>query len=187
MSKRTTDLFFAILGLSLFLIPGILIAFLIKVSSEGPIIHWSKRAGVHDELFSMPKFRTMYVGTPDLATDKLKNAENYITSLGKILRKTSIDELPQLFSVLLGEMSIVGPRPALHNQFELIELRNKLGINKLRPGITGWAQVNGRDVIDEKMKIKFDSEYLEKSGFVFDLKIICLTVFMIIQSKNVSH
>lgn len=187
MGKRATDLIFAILGFSLFLIPGMLIALLIKFSSKGPIIHWSRRAGVNDELFSMPKFRTMYLETPDLATDKLKNSENYVTPLGKVLRKTSLDEVPQLFSVLLGQMSIVGPRPALHNQFELIRKRKEIGINKLKPGITGWAQVNGRDVIDEKMKVEFDREYLENAGFVFDLKIIYQTVFTIVQSKNVSH
>ena len=135
----------------------------------------------------MPKFRSMSVDTPEVATDKLTDTDRYITPLGSLLRRTSLDELPQIYSVLRGDMSIVGPRPALHNQYELIAQRAELGVDQLRPGVTGWAQVNGRDGIVLQDKLQFDQEYLERQSLFFDLKIILLTVLAVVRSRGVSH
>lgn len=187
MGKRLMDLLLSMLGMCLFLLPGLLIALLIRFSSTGPAIHWSKRIGVRNTTFLMPKFRTMVTETPDIATEKLENPHNYVTPLGAILRKTSIDEIPQLLSVFIGHMSIVGPRPALFNQYELIQKRAETGVSDLKPGITGWAQVNGRDLIDENLKLKFDIEYLDRPSLLFDLKIIALTLAVIFQSRKVRH
>lgn len=150
-------------------------------------IHLSKRSGKNSKIFLMPKFITMKKNTPQLATHLLKNPDKYVTKLGKLLRKTSLDELPQLFSVLIGDMSLVGPRPALFNQYDLIKKRQFLKIDKLKPGITGYAQINGRDNISNKEKIKFDYYYLKNKSTKLDLKIISLTVYKIINFNNISH
>jgi O-antigen biosynthesis protein WbqP len=164
-----------------------LIAIVIKLTSKGPVIHWSKRVGVENKIFLMPKFRSMLVNSPQLATHLLQDSQKFITPVGHFLRKTSLDELPQLFSVLKGDMSLVGPRPALFNQDDLVSLRTQFGIDKLKPGVTGWAQVNGRDDLAIPIKVKYDKEYKEKQSFLFDLKIILLTVIKVLKSDGVIH
>ena len=165
----------------------ILIGLMIRINSSGPALYWSDRAGYKNQLFSMPKFRSMYVDTPTLATDLLQNPSQHITLVGKFLRKTSLDELPQLWSILKGDMSLVGPRPALFNQKLLIELRAQRGIDKLTPGLTGWAQVNGRDDISIEKKIALDQEYLEKKSISFDLFVIWLTLLKVLSKDGISH
>ncbi len=161
--------------------------FLIKLSSEGPAIFWSDRFGKDSVIFSMPKFRTMLIETPQKATHLLDDPDKYLTSVGKFLRKTSLDELPQLISVISGHMSFVGPRPSLFNQSDLQGLRKELNIDTLMPGVTGWAQVNGRDEISIQEKIKFEKEYLERKSLSFDLYIIGLTFLKVFKSEGVSH
>ena len=187
MIKRLLDLVFAVSAAIFFAFPYILILIVIRLSSSGPAIYWSRRAGRHGQFFMMPKFRSMRVDTPEVATDKLKDTGGYVTPLGSFLRRTSLDELPQIYSVLRGDMSIVGPRPALHNQNELIARRAELGIDQLRPGMTGWAQINGRDEITLRDKLRFDQEYFERQSLFFDLKIILLTVAAVVRSRGVSH
>ena len=160
---------------------------MVKLTSAGKIIYWSERVGKGQDLFWMPKFRTMYSDTPPLATHLLSNIDNRLTFFGKLLRKTSLDELPQLFSIFKGDMSFVGPRPALFNQEDLINLRLESGVNELIPGLTGWAQINGRDNIPIERKAEYDLEYLKKRSLFFDLKIIFLTVFNTLVSKDVTH
>ena len=157
MSKRVLDLFGVFVLLPIVIIPYLIISILIKLTSKGPVLHWSDRIGQNNIIYKMPKFRTMYIGTPDVATHLLKDPAQFITPLGKVLRKTSLDELPQLWSVINSSMSFVGPRPALHNQFDLKELRTKEGVHLLKPGIIGWAQVNGRDEISIEQKVVLDS------------------------------
>lgn len=170
------------------LLPVILItAFLVRISSKGPIIYWSNRVGQNNVNFLMPKFRTMRVDTPAIATHLMTNSESYLTPIGKFIRRSSLDELPQLISILQGNMSFVGPRPALFNQYDLIKLRNEKFINKLKPGVTGWAQVNGRDEITISQKVNFDLEYLNKKSFLFDLKILWITFLKVVRRINVSH
>jgi O-antigen biosynthesis protein WbqP len=168
-------------------VPALLVAIAIKVTSPGPVLHWSSRSGRGSALFNMPKFRTMKVGTPQLATDKLKRPDRVLTPVGGLLRKLSLDEITQLWSVLRGDMSLVGPRPALFNQHKLIEARRAKGIDALRPGITGWAQVNGRDDIPESRKVELDEEYLRHQSLWLDLKILWLTGWRVIRSEGVSH
>ncbi len=185
--SRFSDLFFAITASFLLLIPFLFIAIMIKLSSPGPVFFWSKRIGINNTNFFMPKFRTMKIEAPNVATDKLDQPEKYITSFGFFLRKSSLDELPQLYSILKGEMSFIGPRPALFNQYDLIELRNEYKIYKLMPGITGWAQVNGRDEITLQQKVNLEKAHLENKSFSFNLLIIYKTVIKIIKQENVSH
>jgi len=185
--KRIFDVSLAGLIVLLAFIPMILLSILIKITSPGPIIHWSKRVGQNNREFLMPKFRTMKINTPQLATHLLKDPETYLSSIGRFLRKFSLDELPQILSVLNGDMTFVGPRPALFNQDDLVQLRNEMGIEKLKPGITGWAQVNGRDEIDISRKVELEREYLTKQGFFFDLYIIFITFFRVFRKKGVSH
>lgn len=184
--KRLFDLLFALV----LIIPcGLLFVFvagLIFLISPGPVLHWSSRVGRNNNLFKMPKFRTMRLDTPQVATHLLKS-EDYLIPLGSLIRKLSLDEVPQLWSILTGDMSLVGPRPALFNQEDLVEARTKLGVEKLTPGITGWAQINGRDEISIPEKVKLDHEYLERKSFFFDLKIIFLTFGKVLGQKNVSH
>ena len=187
MISRFFDLFLALTLLIVIIGPSILLSLLIKFSSKGPIFHWSKRVGKENKIFLMPKFRTMYIDTPDIATHELKNPDQYITSIGVFMRKSSLDELPQIYSVLLGDMSFVGPRPALHNQYNLIELRKKRGIDLIKPGITGWAQVNGRDELSINEKVKYDEEYLLKASLLIDIHIIWLTIIKAIRKDGVSH
>jgi len=161
--------------LALLLAPMILMCFLVRLTSKGRAVYWSDRVGKDGVIFRMPKFRTMRVGTPTLATHLIRG-NDYLTPIGGFLRRTSFDELPQLFLVLTGEMSLVGPRPALYNQYDLIELRRKTGVEGISPGLTGWAQVNGRDKLSVIEKSKYDKEYLDKQSFIFDLKILMLTI-----------
>lgn len=185
--KRSLDIFLALIAGVVFIIPCLLIALLIKTTSTGSTFYISKRVGRHGKLFDMPKFRTMHVKTPELATDKLGNPTNYLTPIGSFLRTTSLDELPQIISVLVGHMSLVGPRPALFNQNDLIARRQELGINNLRPGITGWAQVNGRDEIALDIKVQLDAEYMARQSLWFDIRIMLLSVYLVIYRKNISH
>lgn len=159
----------------------------IRLSSEGPALYWSERLGRHNQIFKMPKFRTMQVGTPVLATHQLKDPEKYLTLIGPFLRKSSLDELPQLWSILIGDMSFVGPRPALFNQEDLIALRTQYGIDQLLPGLTGWAQVNGRDELSILIKVEYEVEYLQKQSFWFDMKILVLTFLKVVRRAGVSH
>lgn len=171
----------------LFLLPCIFLGMLVKYNSYGPILFWSERVGLNNKLFSMPKFRTMKLDTPQKATHLLEDSGQYITPLGSMMRKFSVDEIPQLYSVLIGKMSLVGPRPALFNQTDLIKLRFENSIHTLKPGITGWAQVNGRDELSIEDKVKFEKEYLEKNSLKFDLYIIWLTIAKILSREGVSH
>jgi len=185
--KRLFDITFSIILIIIVFIPIIIIAFSVRLSSKGRVIYWSKRVGVNNKIFSMPKFRSMKEDTPAMATHLMTEPEEYLTLIGGFLRRSSLDELPQLFSILIGDMSFVGPRPALFNQYDLIELRSQKGIDALVPGLTGWSQVNGRDTLHILEKIKFEVEYLEKQSFVFDLKVLWLTLLKIISKADVSH
>ncbi len=167
--------------------PMILIALCIRLTSRGPALHWSKRIGQNNKMFSMPKFRTMLLETPQVATHLLQNSKSYLTPVGSFLRKTSLDEFPQLWSVIVGDMSLVGPRPALFNQDDLVSLRTSKGIEKLKPGVTGWAQINGRDDLPIPIKVDFDYQYLLKSSLVFDLKILFLTAIKVLKTDGVQH
>jgi len=164
-----------------------LIALLVKMSSSGPVLYWSDRVGVDNQIFKMPKFRTMRTNTPAVATHLLGNPDDYLTPAGSILRKFSLDELPQLWSIIKGDMSFVGPRPALYNQDDLINLRTINGLHKIMPGITGWAQINGRDDIPIPQKVEYDAYYLNKKSFFFDLKILYRTVLKVIRAEGVRH
>lgn len=188
--KRFFDLFLVTLALIL-LLPFVLITcLLVKATSQGPAFYWSKRVGIHNQLFDMPKFRSMKVNTPALAThimNQQADPNQYLTPVGSFIRKTSLDELPQLWSVLKGDMSIVGPRPALFNQDDLICLRTQHGVHVLKPGITGWAQVNGRDEIPIPQKVALDAYYLKHQSLWLDVKIILLTVIKVLRRDNISH
>jgi len=185
--KRIFDLALAIMASCLLFAPMILISLLIRLNSKGPILYWSDRVGYQNQIFSMPKFRSMQVGTPALATHLLADPSQYLTSIGKFLRRTSLDELPQIWSILKGDMSLVGPRPALFNQHDLIELRSQYGVQFLVPGLTGWAQINGRDGLTTSEKVKFDIEYLHHMSFFFDLKILWMTFLKVVSKEGVSH
>lgn len=173
----------------LILLLGIItfIALLVKFTSKGGVIHWSCRVGQSNKIFNMPKFRTMYVNTPILATHLLSDISSHLTPVGSFLRKTSLDELPQLWSILVGDMSFVGPRPALFNQHDLIKLRTQNGVINLLPGLTGWAQVNGRDELSILSKVQYDVEYLKKKSFWLDMKIMGITLLRVIKRAGVSH
>jgi len=187
MAKRAFDILISLILLLLFALPMLVIALAIRLTSKGPAIHWSKRVGKNNIIFEMPKFRTMRVGAPDIATHLMKNSEYYLTALGKFLRKTSLDELPQLWSVLKGEMSMVGPRPALHNQDDLIALRTRKNVHELTPGITGWAQINGRDELSIPDKVALDEHYLHNQSFPLDMVILWRTVFKVAKKEGVCH
>ena len=173
--------------LIIFLIPISIISLIIKLDSSGPIIFWSKRVGKNDLLFLMPKFRTMYEDTPQVATHLLTDEENKVTKIGKILRKYSLDEIPQIYSIYKGDMDVIGPRPALFNQDDLIKLRRENKINTFNPGLTGWAQVNGRDSLSIPEKVKLEVYYMNNKGLYMDLKIIFLTIIKIINKRDISH
>ena len=185
--KRLFDLSFSIVLLLLLIVPMLLIAIAIRLTSKGPALFWSERVGINNKIFKMPKFRSMKITTPDVATHLLHNPNSYLSPIGLFLRTTSLDELPQLFSVINGDMSFVGPRPALFNQDDLIALRNKKGIEKLLPGITGWAQVNGRDELAIIDKVAFDEEYMYRQSFWFDNIILWMTLFKVIRRIGVNH
>jgi O-antigen biosynthesis protein WbqP len=187
MAKRLFDLFLGICaGLSL-AVPILCIALMVRLTSRGPALYWSDRVGRNNALFKMPKFRSMRMGTPAMATHLLKDPEARLTPIGSFLRRTSLDELPQLWSILKGDMSFVGPRPALFNQEDLIALRTGAGVHELMPGLTGWAQINGRDELPIPEKVGFDAEYLRRRSFAFDLKILWLTGLRVIRREGVSH
>ena len=185
--KRLFDLSFSIVLLLLLIVPMLLIAIAIRLTSKGPALYWSERVGRNNKIFKMPKFRSMQITTPNIATHLLDNPNSYLSPIGLFLRTTSLDELPQLFSVINGDMSFVGPRPALFNQDDLIALRNKKGIEKLLPGITGWAQVNGRDELSIPDKVVFDEEYMHRQSFWLDMKILGMTLFKVIKRIGVNH
>lgn len=185
--KRISDWVLAIAALPVFISVGVIVAVAVRVTSPGPILYWSQRVGEHGRLFLMPKFRTMRVDTPAVATHLLENCDAYLTPIGAFLRKTSLDELPQIWSILAGDMSFVGPRPALFNQFDLIELRRKRGVDALMPGLTGWAQVNGRDDLAIPEKVRFDSEYLARQSVRFDMYILLLSIAKVLRREGVSH
>jgi O-antigen biosynthesis protein WbqP len=185
--KRLLDFFLAITLATFFFVPLIMIFIINKFFPKFQLIHWSRRIGVNGIEFLMPKIRTMKIGAPNVASDLLKNPNFHLTKIGSLLRKYSLDEIPQIWSILKGDMSFVGPRPALYNQYELIKLRKINGIDRLLPGLTGWAQINGRDSLSLVEKVNYEKEYLDKNSFIFDLKIIYLTVKLTVSKKNISH
>jgi O-antigen biosynthesis protein WbqP len=185
--KRVFDLFFGVILLLSLVIIMLFIAIAIRRTSKGSVLYWSDRVGKNNKIFKMPKFRSMLTDTPAVATHLLDNPDAYLSPIGGFLRSTSLDELPQLFSVLKGDMSFVGPRPALFNQEDLITLRTEKGVDKLLPGITGWAQVNGRDELSIPDKVELDVEYLNRQSFWFDMKILWMTFLKVIKRDGVSH
>jgi O-antigen biosynthesis protein WbqP len=185
--KRFFDLSIGSIFLVCLSIPMVLTIILVRLTSKGPSLYWSNRIGRNNEIFMMPKFRSMLTDTPAKATHLLDNPDSYLTPIGGFLRSTSLDELPQLFSVLRGDMSFVGPRPALFNQEDLIDLRTEKGVDKLLPGITGWAQVNGRDELSIPDKVALDVEYLNRQSFWFDIKILWMTFLRVVKRDGVSH
>ncbi|MDL2404339.1 sugar transferase [Rhizobium calliandrae] len=187
IAKRLFDFVAALAAAVIFSIPILIVAAAVRSTSPGPVLYWSNRVGRGNRIFRMPKFRSMRTDTPAVATHLLKDPGAYLTPIGSFLRKTSLDELPQLWCILKGEMSIVGPRPALFNQHDLISLRTKLGVEALLPGLTGWAQVNGRDELPIPEKVALDEEYLRRRSFLFDLKIIVLTALKVVRSDGVTH
>lgn len=185
--KRVFDLFLALLAAVLLALPVIVVAVLVRLTSPGPALYWSDRVGRGNRIFRMPKFRSMRVGTPAVATHLLADARSHLTPIGSFLRKSSLDELPQLWSILVGDMSFVGPRPALFNQDDLISLRTQLGVDALTPGLTGWAQVNGRDELPIPEKVKLDAQYLQRQSLGFDIRILWLTFVKVLRRDGVSH
>jgi len=185
--KRIFDLVLTVAIGTVMLIPILLVASLVRLTSKGPILYWSDRVGANNVIFKMPKFRSMQVDTPAVATHLLSNPDVYLTPIGSFLRKSSLDELPQLLSILKGDMSFVGPRPALFNQHDLIDLRTRGGVHHLTPGLTGWAQINGRDELPIPQKVALDIEYMHRQSLIFDIKIILLTFRKVLTRDNVTH
>jgi O-antigen biosynthesis protein WbqP len=185
--KRILDLFIASFATVLLFIPMMIVALLVKITSVGPILYWSERVGAGNITFKMPKFRTMRLGTPVVATHLLTNPSAYLTPIGNFLRMTSLDELPQILCIFQGSMSWVGPRPALYNQLDLISLRTNLGVHQLIPGVTGLAQVNGRDELDIPTKVQYDKEYLMNQSLRLDIKILILTIVKVLKRQNINH
>lgn len=187
MLKRCFDVTLAVIAVVILAIPLVVIALLVRLTSPGPVLYWSDRVGRNNMIFKMPKFRSMRVGTPAVATHLLDNPDHYLTPIGTMLRISSLDELPQLWSILKGDMSFVGPRPALFNQDDLIALRTERSVHRLVPGVTGWAQINGRDELPIPDKVKLDAEYLRRQSFWFDLCILWLTLVRVSRRDGVSH
>ncbi len=185
--KRLFDLLLAVIATCVLGVPIIFVALWVKLTSKGPALYWSDRVGVNNTIFKMPKFRSMKVDTPAVATHLLQDPKSALTPIGDFLRKSSLDELPQLWCILKGDMSFVGPRPALFNQDDLVALRTEKGVHKLIPGLTGWAQVNGRDELPIPQKVAVDAEYLARQSFLFDVKILWMTFLKVIQRAGVSH
>ena len=185
--KRTFDLLLACIVAVILFVPMIIVAVVVKLTSEGPVLYWSNRVGRHNHLFKMPKFRSMKKDTPAVATHLLNDAKSVLTPVGDFLRKSSLDELPQIWNIVKGDMSFVGPRPALFNQADLIALRTEKSIDSLIPGLTGWAQVNGRDELPIPDKVALDHEYMQKQSFSFDLKVLWLTFLKVLRSDGISH
>ncbi|MBB6485556.1 O-antigen biosynthesis protein WbqP [Rhizobium lusitanum] len=187
IAKRLFDFLAALAAAIVFSIPILIVALAVRLTSPGPVLYWSDRVGRGNKIFHMPKFRSMRTDTPAVATHLLKDPKIYLTPIGSFLRKSSLDELPQLLCILKGEMSIVGPRPALFNQHDLIALRTECGVDKLLPGLTGWAQVNGRDELPIPQKVALDEDYLQRRSFFLDLKIIALTALKVVRRDGVTH
>jgi O-antigen biosynthesis protein WbqP len=185
--KRLFDLVLALFALSVLAVPVALVAVAVRLTSSGSALYWSDRVGRNNKLFKMPKFRSMRIGTPAVATHLLQDPATHLTPVGSFLRKSSLDELPQLWSILVGDMSFVGPRPALFNQHDLIALRTQHGVETLMPGLTGWAQVNGRDELPIPEKVQFDVEYLQRQSLVFDLRILWMTFVKVLRRDGVTH
>ncbi|MBB2695819.1 UNVERIFIED_ORG: O-antigen biosynthesis protein WbqP [Rhizobium esperanzae] len=185
--KRAVDILLAVVASVILFVPILVVALCVRMTSPGPILYWSKRVGRFNQIFLMPKFRSMRVDTPTVATHLLENPDRFLTPIGSFLRKSSLDELPQLWCILVGRMSFVGPRPALYNQYDLIELRTAHGVDKLLPGLTGWAQINGRDELPIPEKVKFDVEYLHRRSIGFDMRILFLTAGKVIRRKGIKH
>lgn len=184
---RFFNIILSTLLIILFILPFCLVFIAVKLTSPGPAIHWSKRIGKNNVIFLMPKFRTMKIDTPQLATHLLINGKDFLTPIGSFLRKSSLDELPQLWSVLVGDMNLVGPRPALFNQDDLIALRTKYNVHSIAPGVTGWAQINGRDELSIEEKVEYDKAYLDQRNLFFDLKIIFLTAIKVLKRANITQ
>lgn len=187
MLKRALDLIVALIALTLLALPILIVAFAVRLTSPGSVLYWSDRVGRHNCIFKMPKFRSMRIDTPAVATHLLQNPEQWLTPIGSFLRRSSVDELPQLWSIFKGDMSFVGPRPALFNQDDLIALRTEKGVHELVPGLTGWAQVNGRDELPIPQKVQLDLEYLERRSLLFDMKILWMTILKVLARDGVSH
>ena len=185
--KRTIDIILALVFAFILLLPCLIISLLVKATSRGKVIYWSDRVGRNEIIFRMPKFRTMQSQAPEKATHLIEDPRSLLTPVGSFLRKNSLDEIPQLISIIKGDLTFVGPRPALYNQLDLIAMRKAAGVNILTPGITGWAQVNGRDELSISQKVDFDREYLESQSFAFDLYIIWLTFLKVLRRQNISH
>ena len=185
--KRLIDLLLALLALLVLALPLLLVALAVRLTSPGPVLYWSDRVGRNNAIFSMPKFRSMRIGTPAVATHLLANPDTYLTPIGSFLRKSSLDELPQLWSILAGDMRFVGPRPALFNQHDLVELRTRLGVHELVPGLTGWAQVNGRDELPIPDKVKLDVDYLQRQSLWLDIRILWMTFVKVIRRDGITH
>ena len=185
--KRIFDLVLVAFASCFLIIPVLLVAVMVRMTSKGPALYWSDRVGRNNTIFKMPKFRSMRLDTPAVATDKLQNPETYLTPIGSFLRKSSLDELPQLWSIFVGDMSFVGPRPALFNQDDLIAMRTENGVEKLIPGLTGWAQVNGRDELPLVDKVKLDVSYLSQQSFWLDIRILWMTFVKVLRRDNVAH
>ena len=185
--KRVFDLLLALTAAVVLAVPVLLVAMAVRLTSPGPALYWSDRVGRHNKIFKMPKFRSMRVGTPAVATHLLADPKAHLTPIGSFLRKSSLDELPQLWSILAGDMSFVGPRPALFNQHDLIELRTQHGVHELVPGLTGWAQINGRDELPIPDKAKLDAEYLQRKSLGFDIRILWLTLVKVLRRDGVTH
>ncbi|AON56572.1 sugar transferase [Herbaspirillum seropedicae] len=185
--KRLFDLAVALVTAVLLALPILAVAVAVRLTSPGPVLYWSNRVGRNNRIFKMPKFRSMRIDTPAVATHLLDNPDQWLTPIGSFLRKSSLDELPQLWSILCGDMSLVGPRPALFNQDDLISLRTARGIHQLLPGLTGWAQINGRDELPIPEKVQLDAEYMQRRSFLFDLKILWRTALKVLTRDGVSH
>ena len=185
--KRMLDVLVTLVAVVIFAIPMILVGLAVRFTSRGPILYWSDRVGRNNVIFAMPKFRTMRVDTPVLPTHLLADASSFLTPIGSFLRKSSLDELPQLWCILIGDMSLVGPRPALHNQPDLLDARMAAGVHALVPGLTGWAQVNGRDEVPLEVKVAYDVEYLQRRSLLLDVKILLLTFWKVVMVKDIAH
>lgn len=185
--KRIFDFILALILLPVFLLPIIFLVILVRATSDGPALYWSDRIGRNNKIFKMPKFRSMKIDAPAVASHLLADPQSYLTSVGSFLRKTSLDELPQIWSILTGDMSFVGPRPALFNQDDLVALRTLHGVDKLMPGLTGWAQINGRDELPIPEKVALDVEYMKRQSFWFDLQIIFLTFLKVVRKDGITH
>lgn len=187
MLKRTLDFILACVAGLLLLVPIVLVALAVRLTSPGPVVYWSNRVGRNNVIFRMPKFRTMHTDTPAVATHLLDNPDQYLTPIGSFLRRSSLDELPQLWSILVGDMSFVGPRPALYNQRDLIALRTACQVHAILPGLTGWAQINGRDELPIPEKVQLDAYYLQHRSLFFDLRILWMTFFKVIKRDGITH